>query len=255
MTNLVCEFMNSYWSSTEMNPTTSLALLTHDLEVRSSGSPGRRLLQRLKGRPLDLLGATGVLEFAHLLQRSEVRNRLVLERLLGWTFQDNEFALIALVALAPELDYLAGRLSAGRPSEDAVAEILAQATDATQWAHELGEGQRVAFVLDHTLGQARAEQRSMARHNVPTCSMMRELDAGELASSSHRAIPEWLARAEEQRIITGADCDLIASTRGGAQSLHEFAVASGLEYNALRMRRSRAETRLRRFYGATEVTN
>ena len=254
MTNLVCDFMNSYWSSTEMNPTTSLALLTHDLEVRSSGSPGRCLLQRLEDRPLELLGATRPLEFAHLLQLSEVRHRLVLERLLGWTFQDNEFALIALVALAPELDYLADRLSAGRPSEDAVAEILTQAADAMHWAHELGEGQRVAFVLDHAFTQTRAEQRSMARHNVPTCSMSRDFDAGELASSPYRAIPEWLARAEEQRIITRGECDLIASTRGGAQSLHEFASATGLAYNALRMRRSRAEDRLRRFYGVTEVT-
>ena len=254
MTNLVCEFMNSYWSSTEMNPTTSLSLLTHDLEVRSSGSPGRCLLQRLEDCPLDLLGATRPLEFAHLLQLDEVRNRLVLERLLGWTFQDPEFALIAIVALAPELDYLAGRVSAGRPSEDAVAEIMTQASDAMNWARELREGQRVTFVLDHAFTQTRAEQRSMARNKVPTCSLSRYLDVADLESPAYQMTPDWLLKAEELRIITRDECELIASTRGGARSLYEFAVASGLAYNALRMRRARAEDRLRRFYGVTEVT-
>ena len=66
--------------------------------------------------------------------------------------------------------------------------------------------------------------------------------------------PDWLLKAEELRIITRDECELIASTRGGARSLYEFAVASGLAYNALRMRRARAEDRLRRFYGVTEVT-
>ncbi len=254
MTNPVCEFMNSYWSSETMNPTTPLSLLTHDLEVRSTGSPGRHLLRRLESCPLNLLGATRAVEFALLLQSSEPQNRDELDKLLGWTFLDSEFALIALVALAPELDYLVGRLSAGRPSDDAVAEILTQATDAMRWAHELAENTRVAFVLDHAFTQTRAEQRSMVRHNVSTCSMSREFDAGELISPSQRAIPEWLARAEERCVITREECDLIASTRGGAQSLHELADASGLAYNALRMRRSRAEDRLRRFYGVTELS-
>ena len=255
MTNAVCEFVNSYWSSTEMNSTTSQSLLTHDLEIRSSGSPGRRLLHRLEGCPLDLLGATRALDFARLLQLNELRSRQVLERLLGWTFLDAELALVALVALAPELDRLAGLLSVGRPSEDAFSEILVQAADAVHWTQELAEGARAAFVLDHVFTQSRAEQRSMARHNVPACSLWSELDVAEPESSSPRAIPEWLTRAQEQRVITRAECELISSTRGGSRSLQEVAAVTGCAYNALRMRRSRAEARLRRFYGATEVTN
>jgi hypothetical protein len=254
MTNSVCDFVNSYWSSTEMNPTKSLSLLTHDLEVRSAGSPGRHLLQRLEDHSLDLLGATRPLELAQLLQSSEPQRRHVLEELLGWTAQDPEFALIALVALAPQLDDLASRLSAGRPSQDTVGEVLTQASDAMRWTHELDQGLRVAFVLDHAFAKTRAEQRLMTRHNVPTCSMSRDFDAGELESSPYRRTPDWLLRAEEQRIITRKERELIAATRGGAQSLHEFAGATDVAYNTLRMRRSRAEDRVRRFYCLTEVT-
>ena len=57
MTISRCEIVNSYWSSSEMKPTTSLtSLLTRDLEVRSAGSSGRALLEKLEFYCFDLRG-------------------------------------------------------------------------------------------------------------------------------------------------------------------------------------------------------
>jgi hypothetical protein len=252
MTISLRDVVNSYWSSTDMNPTTTaLSLLTLDLEVRSAGSPGRYLLQRLEDHSINLLGATRPAEFAQLLQRADPNNRHVLERLLEWTAVDNELLLVALVALSPELDYLAGRLSAGRPSDDAVSEVLTQATVAMRWTHELAEGKRVAFVLSYAFSKTRSKQRRMARHNVPNCPLPREFDAAETESPTPLPTADWLIRAVDERAITHDECRLIEATRSGRVSLQEFADSTGDSYDAARMRRSRAEDRLRRYLNVT----
>jgi len=254
MTNLVCEFMNSYWSSETMNPTTPLSLLTHDLEVRSSGSSGRCLLQRLEDCSLDLLGATRALEFAQLLQGSESESRRVLEELLEWTFLDDEFLLVALVALAPELGHVAGRLCRIRPSEDTIAEVLAQATVALRHTYDLAEGERIDFVLREASRKTRAHQRMLVRHNVPAVKIPWDYDEAEPEVELRDMSEVVLSLAVDSHVITLGESSLIEATRSGRRSLEQLARESGDSYNALRMRRSRAEDRLRRFYGVTEVT-
>jgi hypothetical protein len=138
MTVSRCEFVNSYWSSGDMKPTSKpMSLLARDLEVRSSGSSGRCLMRRLEDYRIDLLGATSADEFARLLQSREARARQGLEEFLEWTGVDDEFLLIGLVALSPEMDRLASRLSGGYPGDDMISELLTHATVALRWTHEL----------------------------------------------------------------------------------------------------------------------
>ena len=253
MTNLVCDFMNSYWSSEEMNLTTPQSLLTHDLKVRSSGSPGRCLLQRLEDCSLNLLGATEALEFAQLLQVSEPESRQVLEELLEWTFLDDEFLLVALVALAPELGHVAERLCRFRPSEDTIAEVLAQATVALRQTYDLAEGERIDFVLREASRKTRAHQRMFARHNVPAVKIPWDYDEAEPEVELRDMSEVVLSLAVDSHVITLGESSLIEATRSGRRSLEQLARESGDSYNALRMRRARAEDRLRRFYGVIEV--
>jgi len=254
MTNSQCVLMNSYWSSEDMKPnSTPMSLLTHDLEVRSSGSPGRDLIERLETYQLDLLGTSRALEFAQLLQDPEPRIRQVLEELLEWTTLDDDSMLIALVALSPELEFTASRLSWGRPSDDTVSELLAQATVALRWTHELVEGERVEFVLSHAFTKTRAEQRSMARHNVPTTLLPDDYDAAEPAMERLEIAIGLLARAVADRVITNDESMLIQRTRGYQMSLQSLADESGCSYETLKKRRNRAETRLRRHLVAQGV--
>ena len=246
--------MNSHWSSEEMNPTTPQSLLTHDLEVRSSGSPGRCLLERLEECSLDLLGATRALEFAQLLQSGEPESRRVLEELLEWTFLDDEFLLVALVALAPELGHVAGRLCRIRPSEDTIAEVIAQATVAMRHTYDLAEGERIDFVLREASTKTRSRQRILARHNVPAVKIPWDYDEAEPEPQLRDMSEVVLSLAVDSRIITLSESSLIETTRSGRRSLEQIARESGHSYNALRMRRARAEDRLRRFYGANEVS-
>lgn len=252
MTISVDDFVNSYWSSTEMNPNTPMSLLTHDLEVRSAGSPGRELLQRLKDCPLDLLGATRPLEFARRLQSEEPQHRQVLEELLEWTFLDDEFLLVALVALVPDLGCVSGRLCRVRPSEDTIAEVLGQATIALRRTHQLAEGERVAFVLSEAFAKARGEQRKLARHNVPTVKIPWGYDEAEPEAELRDLSEVVLSLAVKNRIITPDESSIIEMTRSGRRSLEQLARESGHSYDALRVRRARAERRLRRFYGVAE---
>lgn len=242
------EIVNSYWSSSEMKPTTSLpSLLIHDLEARSAGSSGRMLLEKLEFYCFDLRGESRPLEFALSLQSDEIEARQLLEQLLEWTAAQSTFQLVALVALAPDLDRIARRLGRGHPSDDTVAEVLAQATEALRWTEELVEGERREFVLRHARSRTRGEQRRMARHNVPAAALSDGFDCA--MESPGNDISLELERAVERNIITTAERELIEETRGGAVSLRIYAASRSESYDMLRKRRVSAEHRLRKFVG------
>jgi hypothetical protein len=248
------EFMESYWCSGDMTTTSGIqSLLTRDLDVRSSGSLGRSLLQRLEHYRLELLGAIRPLEFAQSLQDEDSRTRQRLEELLEWTGQEPKFRLVALVALAPKLDEVAERLGRGRPSADTIAEVLTQATDALRWTEELVEGERADFVIAHTSSRTRGEQRRMGRHNVPADPLPGDFDCeAKSVPCSNDSAAERLDHAVLVGIISSEERRLIHVTRTGESSLYALANLSDVQYDTLRFRRARAEDRLRRFYGVGE---
>lgn len=237
-----------------MNPTTTLqSLLAHDLKVRSSGSYGRHLIERLDEYCVDRLGADTPLQFAIALQDPTPGPRRGLEEFLEWTPLDNDFRLIALVALSSSLASITDRLAWGRAGQDMVSEVLAQATEALRWTNELIEGERVDFVLEQTLTKTRNEQRRLSRHNVTTTFIPDECDAGEPEAEPYEIAPSLLARAVANHVICEADALLIWMTRGERISLQVLAHESDTSYDALRMRRARAETLLRRRFRTTDL--
>ena len=129
-----------------MNETTStMSLLTRDLEVRSSGSPGRDLLELIRSAGLEVVEEECPLDFALRLRSSNHHQRAILEQLLEWTSIVPDFRLLALVSLAPRLERCAARLGRGRPSEDTVAEVLTHATRALHGTDAIPEGTRVSI--------------------------------------------------------------------------------------------------------------
>lgn len=238
-----------------MTKPTVQSLLTHDLETRSAGSSGRALLDKLEDYCLDLLDATRPLEFAQRLESTDPHARRVLEELLEWTAQERAFQLVALVALAPDLDRVARQLGHGRPSADTVAEVLVQASQALCWTYELVEGERADFVRRYAFMASKGEQRRMSRHNVLALSFSDDFDWAEVSSGLdvEAKVDQRLRFAHDRGVISSDERQVIELTRGGTCSLRALAQASTASYDALRVRRSRAESRLRAFYGIVVV--
>jgi hypothetical protein len=186
------------------------------------------------------------LAFARSLQVDDEASRRLLEELLEWTAAQPKFQLVALVALAPELDVIARRLGRGRPSDDTVSEVLAQATEALRWTEEFAEGERREFVLGHARSRTRGEQRRMARHSVPTCPLPDGFDV-ELRNVEVADLSLELDQAVQRRVISPSERELIEVTRSGRATLRRYAAARTQNYDALHKRRASAESRLRRF--------
>ena len=231
-----------------MNEITSLtSLLTRDLEVRSRGATGRALLDALELYCVDLHGQPGPLEFALFLRSSGRRSRQALEELLEWPAAAPSLQLIALVALAPDLDTIARRLGRGSPSDDTVSEVLAQATEALRWTNELPEGARRDFIMRHVRTRTRGEQRRLARHNAPAGPLPHDFDRAASVATWDE-VPSRLAQAVDRRVITPTERELIETTRGDGKSLLELARCGPASYKTLHQQRLRAERRLRAHY-------
>ncbi len=237
-----------------MNNTPTLtSLLTRDLEARSSGSSGRALLEMLEDHEIDLNGVDDALELALMMREPSVEARRVLEDLLGKVASSTDLQLIALVALAPDLEHSASRLQRGRPSDDAVAEILAHASEALLLAQELPAGSRMDFVLQHAFSRARAEPRNLARRSVVTVCLTSATDVPEPPAPYHDVAQLRLDEAVAHEVIDLAERELIDQTRGKGRSLLELAHESADSYAALQRRRHRAEARVRQYFGVSEV--
>ncbi len=94
----------------------------------------------------------------------------------------------------------------------------------------------------------------MARHNVPTILIPDDYDAAEAETEPFDRSLVLLSRAVERGVISSEESQFIEASRGTKMSLQAFADERGESYLALRQRRSRAETRLRRhFYANGDV--
>jgi len=233
---------------------TLTSLLTRDLEARSSGSSGRALLEMLEDHGIDLMGCESVLELALKMREPSFEARRALEDLLSKVTSSTQLRLIALVALAPDLEHAASRLGRGRPSDDAVAEILAHASEALIWTHELPSGSRAVFVNQHAYSQARAQRRNLARRSVVTECLSSATDVPEPPAPYHDVAQWRLDQAVADGVIDFAEREVIDQTRASGRSLMDVAHESDDSYAALQRRRHRAEARVRRYFGVSEVT-
>lgn len=249
MTIVVIIFVNSHWCSRFMKETTTpMSLLTHDLEVRSSGSPGQQLFGMIRSAGLEILEAERPVDFARRLQSSDLHERVILEQFLESTPIVHEFQLVALVALAPRLERRAARLGRGRPSDDTVSEVLAHATVALRETNGIAEGERALFVLAYAYSRSRCVQRKMLRHNVHAQTLDRDDDVAESVTDWSKTLTQYFDEAVAAGTVTSEECELIEMTRVGGCSLRQWSKITAESYTQLRMRRLRAEARLRHHF-------
>ena len=101
--------------------------------------------------------------------------------------------------------------------------------------------------------KTRTEQRRMSRHNVPTTFIPDDYDEVEPEVEPINFSPALLDRAVANYVISSSDAMLIRRTRGDKKRLEDLVQESGSSYDALRMRRTRAEDCLRRHYRVTDL--
>lgn len=175
-----------------------------------------------------------------------------LTALLRCTQTDSRAGRVILQALLPGLKRLAERLIREPGARVGVWSSLLSAVWERMYSYPLlRRPQRVAanLLLDTRLAvrQERERARSAAARELALA------DPQPPPRSLPFAIERPLRRAIDARAITAEEAELIAQTRIDGTPLVELSAATGIEYDALRKRRRRAERRLLLFLGRPDV--
>jgi len=175
-----------------------------------------------------------------------------LAALLRCTQTDARAGRVILQALLPGLKRLAERLIRQPGARDEVWSTLLSALWERMYSYPLlRRPQRIAanLLLDTRLAirQERERARRWAGHELALA------DVPQPPPSLPVTLERPLRRAADAGAITVDEAELIARTRIDGTPLVELAAEIGVEYDALRKRRQRAERRLLLFLGRPDV--
>ncbi len=239
------------------NTTTSLTPYTLDLETQSRGSSGHRLMSLLGSLDLETLGATSPVDLARRLQVESHEIDTLVGRYLETAVIHRELVSLVMVAIQPRLDVVTRRNVGYAPSREFREELV---LTLLEFLGDVGH-QPVSFrrewLAATAVNSARARVRRERKGNFPTGPLDPEFDVEEPEEENalvlHRLDAMWAGVRLE--VISIPDFALIDCTRVWGTSLSDLAEVLPASYDALRMRRSRAERRLRQFIEnpATEV--
>lgn len=228
-----------------MTHATALTLLTRDLEARSSGSPGCRLMARIEEACPELPAFSRPLEVALWLREESPRSDRALDRLAVAATSDAGIAVVVLVALVPELEGALRRATLGSPGEDLWAELMLAAFEGLAFfAQAPPEERREEFVAAAVrLARARTRRDGDPRvvrvdYDVPSPEVERDTVEPRMAA---------LGLALAGGVVSLGDFAIVEATRLRGVRLAPIAQGLSLSYDQLRMRRNRTERRLRAF--------
>lgn len=193
-----------------------------------------------------------LLRFLRASSPGERQDR-VLRALLASANDDPEAARVVLHALLPGLKRLSSRLlSDVRDQEELWATLLGAA-----WARirEYPLDRRPRRVAANVLLDTMHDAVVARRRTVRDRSELDLLPGRELTTTPNvdGDVDDLLARAVQAGAVTSAEAELILRTRIDGVQLKSLAWAQGVSYDALRVRRRRAERRLLMHLGARNV--
>ena len=226
-----------------MNTThASLSLFTRDLETTFHGTAGIRLLQELDDLGLSTLGASRPLDLATRLQTAGPETDEALTQLVRLAQGDPRLTSLVVVALAPEITAAITRSGGQWLTRERFGDLYlgARAT--------LAEGDftiRTALA-NRIVSLARHESRQQDRSRRRVESLPEDFDVPEEIVEEDPRL-ELLLVAEQQHVVSHEDFRLVVDTRTRGSSLAAAAENLGITYDAARLRRSRAEAKLRNF--------
>lgn len=194
-----------------------------------------------------------LLRFLHARRADLDRKDAILAFLLERAREDELAARVVLAALLPGLKQLAGSLYHVVGEEDELSSLLL----ATAWQQirsfpiERRRSRLAANVLFDTRKRIRAELAELRRQTLHPDD--RSFPLAPQGASWQGDVDALLARAVAAGAISAEEAELVARTRIDGLSLAAVAAAEGVGYDALRIRRSRAERRLLFFLGHGRV--
>ncbi|MGH2949463.1 MAG: hypothetical protein ACRDPC_24950 [Solirubrobacteraceae bacterium] len=197
-------------------------------------------------------GPAGVLGFLRRSARGEAQDA-VLRALLSRARDDVAAGRLVLHALLPGLKRLSARLLVDtREQEELWSALLACAWQRIRTYPVARRPRRVAanLLLD-TLHDAVAAHRVAVRARAELDVVPARLPVG--GPQIERDVEAVMARAVRAGAVTAAEVELILRTRIDGVSLVSLARSEGVTYDALRVRRRRAERRLLLHLGVANV--
>ena len=230
-----------------------MSLFAHDLELSSKGSASRRLLRTIEDLGLDSLGATTPMELGRRLQEEDPPTTELVGRYLEAASQERNLASLGLVAITPAVTRAVSRAGGRARSSELLDELSVTLLEALREVAAVPVSSRRAWLAATAVRRARAATRKPAGQlRVIQLDDSIDVEAPSDAEAEiedsrleRREMALWTAIAEG--IVDEETWIVIDATRGFGFSLADFASYLDTPYDTLRMRRSRAEAKLRDF--------
>ena len=234
------------------------SLFTHDLEAQSHGSSGRRLLKLLDSLGLDTLGVDHPLELAQRLQGDSLEIDILVGRYLEAAATNRELVSLVMVAILPWVDGVIRRNVGFAPSTEFLDELMLTLLEALKLVSQQPVSLRRKWLAEKAVNSARSRVRFAGKGVLPSVSLSPEIDVEEPEDDGYRVSrllnAMWTGVAEG--VVSLQEFAVINCSRVWGDNLVDLAESFNYTYDELRMRRSRAEARLRNFiedFGFEEV--
>lgn len=234
------------------------SLFTHDLEALSHGSSGRRLMKLLESLSLDTLGASSPTELAQRLQVESPEIDILVGRYLEAAATNRELVSLVMVAIAPRVDVVIRRNVGFAPRPEFLDELVLTLLEALKLVSQQPVSLRGKWLAERAVNTARSRVRFTGRGTLPSVPLSPEIDVEEPEDDGYRVSrllnAMWTGVAEG--VVSLREFAVINCSRVWGDNLVDLAESFDYTYDELRMRRSRAEARLRSFienFGFEEV--
>jgi len=226
-----------------------MSLFTHDLELCSTGPARRRHMRLVDDLGLDALGAETPMELGLRLQvEDDVTTKLV-GHYLEVASGESALVSLAMVAISPTVARAAKRAADRMRFSELLDELPVTLLEALRDVAAVPVSSRRAWLGATAVRRARSVTRRPAGHpQVVHLDDSIDLEApSEVESSRFERRERALWRAIAEGVVDEETWIVIDATRGFGFHLADFAAYLDVPYDTLRMRRSRAEAKLRGF--------
>ena len=231
------------------NTTTPKSLFTHDLEIQSHGSSGRRLMKLVESLDLDALGVNSPTELAQKLQIESPEIDILVGRYLEVASRNRELVSLAMVATCPRVGAVIRRNVGFAPSSEFLDELVLTLLEGLRVVSQQPVALRRKWLAEKAVNTARSRVRFVSKGVLPSVALSPEIDVEELQydgdCDTQRLNAMWTGVAEG--VVSLQEFAVINCSRVWGDNLVDLAESLNDTYDGLRMRRSRAEDRLRQF--------
>jgi len=203
----------------------------------------------LESLRLETFGATSPTELAQSLKVESPEVDILVGRYLEAAATHRELVSLVMVAILPRVDMVIRRNVGFAPSAEFLDELVMTLLEALQLVSQQPVSLRRKWLAEKAVNTARSRVRLAGRGTLPSVPLSPEIDVEELEDDGYRVSQllnaMWTGVAEG--VVSLQEFAVINCSRVWGDNLVDLAESLNDTYDELRMRRSRAEDRLRSF--------